>query len=93
MKYIEEIIKMKIYSRAFDAALGQIKQVETEMSVTFRSAVATISDLPTSDNAQGDARMAVDSDHLYVYVSGEWLDQGVYDVQDLLQERLMQSLS
>lgn len=84
---------MKIYSRAFDAELGQIKQVETEMEVKFRSAVATIADLPKSDNVSGDARMTVDTDHLYVYVGGEWLDQGVYDVGDLLQTALMQSLS
>jgi hypothetical protein len=84
---------MKIYTRVFDAALGQVKQVETEMEIQFRSAVATIADLPTSNNAEGDVRMVIDSDHLYVYLSGTWVDQGVYDVQDLLQEKLMQGLS
>jgi hypothetical protein len=84
---------MKIYTRAFDATLGQIKQVETEMDVQFRSSVATIADLPTSENAEGDVRMTIDSDHLYAYVNDAWIDQGVYDVADLLQERLMQELS
>jgi hypothetical protein len=84
---------MKIYTRQFDAALGQVKQVETEMEVTFRSAVASISSLPESNNVQGDVRMVIDTDHLYVYLSGTWVDQGVYDVQDLLQQKLMQELS
>jgi hypothetical protein len=84
---------MLIYSRIFNSALGQMVQVETEMVVAFRSSVATMADLPTENNVQGDVRMAIDNDHLYAYVSGAWLDQGVYDVQDLLQERLMQELS
>ena len=84
---------MKIYSRAFNAALGQIKQVETEMEVQFRSAVATVDNLPTSGNVSGDLRMAIDSDHLYAYVNSEWIDQGVFDVGDLLQTKLMQELS
>jgi hypothetical protein len=84
---------MKIYTRVFNSALGQVQQIETEVAVTFRSAVESISDLPTSDNASGDVRMAIDTDHLFAYVNGAWVDQGVYDVQDLLQERLMQGLS
>jgi hypothetical protein len=84
---------MIIYTRAFDSALGQVKQVETEMDVQFRSSVATMADLPTSDNVSGDVRLAIDTDHLFAYVNGAWADQGVYDVADLLQERLMQELS
>ena len=84
---------MKIYSRTFNSALGQVQQVETEMVVAFRSSVATVADLPTSDNVSGDVRMVIDSDHLFAYVNGVWADQGVYDVADLLQERLMQELS
>jgi len=84
---------MKIYTREFDAALGQIKLVGTDMTIQFRSAVPTIASLPTVDNAEGDVRMAIDSDHLYAFVNGVWVDQGVYDVSDLLQEKLMQSLS
>jgi hypothetical protein len=84
---------MIIYTRAFDSALGQVKQVETEMDVQFRSSVATMADLPTSDNVSGDVRLAIDTDHLFAYVNDAWVDQGVYDVADLLQERLMQELS
>ena len=84
---------MLIYTRAFDSALGQVKQVETEMEVSFRSAVASVTDLPTSNNAEGELRMTIDSDHLYAYVSGVWVDQGVFDVADLLQQKLMQELS
>lgn len=84
---------MKIYTRVFNAALGQEVKVETEMVINFRSAVSTISDLPSSNNTEGDARMTLDSDHLFVQLSGVWVDQGMFDVQDLLQERLMQELS
>jgi hypothetical protein len=84
---------MLIYTRAFDSVLGQVKQVETEIEVTFRSSVATIADLPTSDNVERDVRVCLDTDHLFVYLNGAWLDQGVYDISDLMQERLMQGLS
>ena len=84
---------MKIYTRVFDSALGQVKQVETEMEVSFRSAVASVTDLPTSNNAEGELRMTIDSDHLFVYVNDAWIDQGVYDVADLMQTKLMQELS
>jgi hypothetical protein len=84
---------MKIYTRAFNSALGQIKTVETEMTVSFRSAVATIADLPTSENSVGDVRVTLDTDHYFAYVGGTWVDQGVLDMGDLMQERLMQGLS
>jgi len=84
---------MKIYTRAFDSALGQVKQVETEMEVSFRSAVASVTDLPTSNNVSGDLRLTIDTDHLFAYVNGAWIDQGAFDVGDLLQTQLMQGLS
>jgi hypothetical protein len=84
---------MIIYTQVFYSALGQIKLVGTEMDVQYRSAVDTVADLPTSDNVAGDLRMILDSDHLYAYVGGVWVDQGVADIGDLLQERLMQGLS
>jgi hypothetical protein len=84
---------MLIVTREYNAALGQIKRVETEMEVTFRSSVATIADLPTSDNAEGDLRLCLDTDHLFAYVNGVFVDQGAYDMSDLMQERLMQGLS
>ena len=84
---------MLIYTRQFNSALGQVVQIETEMEVIFRSSVATIADLPTSDNVEGDLRLCLDTDHLFVYLNGAWLDQGAYDMSDLMQERLMQGLS
>ena len=82
---------MIVYKNGIDTETLQLKTIEIEMDVTLRSAVATIADLPTG--VEGDARMALDTDHLYISVADEWLDQGVLDVQDLLQERLMQELS
>jgi hypothetical protein len=84
---------MKIYTTEFNSRLGQMVQVETEMEVTWRSSVSSISELPTSGNINGDLRMCLDTDHLYVYINGVFIDQGVIDVGNLLQERLMQGLS
>jgi len=84
---------MLIYTRVFDSSLGQIKQASAEMEVVFRSSVATIADLPTSNNVEGDLRLCLDSDHLFVYLNSAWIDQGILDMGDLIQERLMQGLS
>jgi len=67
--------------------------VSDSTTMIFKEAVASVSNLPSTGNSTGDARMALDTDHLYISVADEWLDQGVLDVQDLLQERLMQELS
>ncbi len=84
---------MKIYTREFNALLGQNIQIETEMEINFRSSVATQTDLPISGNTERDVRVCIDTDHLHVYLNGKWVDQGVYDMSDLMQERLMQGLS
>lgn len=84
---------MIIYTQVFDASLGQIQVVGTETTVQYKSAVDSVADLPTSDNVAGDLRMVLDTDHFYAYVGGVWVDQGVIDIGDLLQERLMQGLS
>jgi hypothetical protein len=84
---------MKIYTRQFNSELGQMIQVETEMDIVYRSAVATIADLPSSENIELDARVCLDTDHLHVYLNGSWVDQGVLDMGDLMQDRLMQGLS
>lgn len=84
---------MKISLKFFEPALGQFRQIETEMDVKFRSMVEKISDLPTLDTSTGDLRMVRDTKHIYVSYNGQWIDQGVYETQDLLEERLMQALS
>jgi len=84
---------MKVYKVGIDSNKLQYKPIEVEMEIQYRSAVETVADLPTSDNVEGDARIALDNNHLYVYLNSEWLDQGAYDVMDLVQERLMQGLS
>jgi len=84
---------MLVYTREFDAILGQMKQVVTEVTTQYKSSVQTIADLPTSENIQGDVRFILENDHQYVYINGEWIDQGVADLGDLLQQALMQMLS
>ena len=84
---------MKINLKVYEPALGQIRQFQVEMDVKFRSMVSTFSEMPTIELAEGDAVMVVDTRHLYVYVSNEWVDQGVYEINDLLIENLMQEIS
>ena len=84
---------MLIYKNGIDTEKLQFKAVVTEIDVAFRSAVSTIADLPTSDNVEGDLRLCLDTDHLFAFVGGVFVDQGVLDMGDLMQERLMQGLS
>jgi hypothetical protein len=84
---------MKIQLKVYEPALGQIREIETEMEVQFRSMVDSAINLPTLDVSTGDLIMVQDTKHLYAYVNGVWLDQGVYDVKDLLTDKLTQVLS
>jgi len=84
---------MKVYKVGIDSNKLQYKPIAVEMEIQYRSAVEAVADLPTSDNVEGDARIVLDNNHLYVYLNSEWLDQGAYDVMDLVRERLMQELS
>lgn len=83
---------MKIYTRAYDAALGQVKMTEQEIEVIFKSSVNTMADLPT-DDAENTVRYAYDINHLYCYKNGTWHDQGTFDFSDALIEKLTQGLS
>ena len=84
---------MIIKTRVFNPALGQFRLTETEVEVTFKSAINTPAELAFVNAAQGDACFSLDNNHLYVYVNGAFVDTGVFDVADLLEERLFQSLS
>jgi hypothetical protein len=84
---------MIIQTRVFDAALGQFKRVNTEVEIRFRESVNVPSELASVEVAEGDARFSLDNNHLYVYVNGAFVDSGVFDVADLLESRLFQSLS
>jgi hypothetical protein len=82
---------MTIYTTVY--LNGQLKRVPTEVEIVWKSSIDTAAHLPTSGNFARDARYAIDSNHLYVYLNGKWNDTGVFDVADLLEERLMQGLS
>jgi hypothetical protein len=84
---------MLIITKVFEPALGQIKVIETEMEVKFLSMVDSATDFPTLDIESGNAVMVKDTKHLFVYLNGIWNDQGVYDVKDLLNDRLTQVIS
>jgi hypothetical protein len=82
---------MLIYTTTY--VNGQLKRVSTEVAIVWKSSIDTAANLPTSGNTAADARYAIDSNHLYVYLNNKWNDTGVFDVADLLEERLMQGLS
>jgi hypothetical protein len=84
---------MKIQLKTFEPSLGQYIFSEMEINLSFKSMVESVTDLPTTDIANYDAVMVRDTKHIFIYINGQWIDQGVYDVQDLLIEKLMQSLS
>jgi hypothetical protein len=44
--------------------------------MTFKEGVATASALPPTGNTQGDARIANDTGHLYIWDGSTWVDQG-----------------
>lgn len=83
---------MLIYTRAFDASKGQVITSSQELDVTFKSSVNTKADLPM-DDADNTVRYAYDNNHLYCKVNGTWLDQGVFDLSDMIVERTTQQLS
>jgi len=84
---------MTVQLKVYEPALGQFSIIDVEMDVRFRSMIDSSEDFPTLDTAIGDAIMVRDTKHLYVYVNDMWVDQGVYDIQDLLSNSLMQVLS
>jgi hypothetical protein len=84
---------MKIYIKQFNARIGQFEQLVFDIDVNFKSSVDTSLDLPISNNVYGDVRMVLDTDHLYAYINNQWVDQGVFDIGDLIQANLMQALS
>ena len=67
---------MGIYRQKFNALSGQFNLVSSSTVMTFKDGVATASALPPTGNTQGDARIANDTGHLYVWDGTTWVDQG-----------------
>jgi hypothetical protein len=67
---------------------GQLQLIPTNIVLAFKAGVATQANLPLISNAKGDARIANDSGHLYVWsieaatgLLTDWVDAG--DIVDL----------
>jgi hypothetical protein len=84
---------MQISLKVYEPFFGQFRQIQTEIDIQFRSMVDSVSDLPILDTSTGDLRMVRENKHIYVSYNGEWIDQGVFDTEDLKEYRLMQALS
>jgi hypothetical protein len=72
---------MGIYKQKFNPVSGQFNLVSSSTVMTFKEGVATASALPPTGNTQGDARIANDTGHLYIWDGSTWVDQG--DIIDL----------
>lgn len=83
---------MKIYTKQYNVALGQMVTIEEEVAINIKSGVETYADLPSND-ADNTARYLFENGHLCVKRGAEWIDQGVFDLGLLLAERTMQELS
>lgn len=74
--------QVTLTSKAYNPSLGQFITTYTEVTATFRSAVATKSLLPLISNLLYDARITLDDNHLYCWNGTSWIDVGVNDVYD-----------
>ena len=79
---------MAEYKAILNYFTGQFQLVPTNVVLAFKAGVATQANLPLTGNAKGDARIANDTGHLYVWSidasSGlltDWVDAG--DIVDL----------
>jgi len=79
---------MAEFKQKFNIRTGQWNLVPNNIVLAFKAGVATYTDLPLTENTKGDARIANDTGHLYVWSidasSGlltDWVDAG--DIVDL----------
>jgi len=79
---------MSEYKAKLNPFTGQLQLVSTNVVLAFKAGVASQASLPLTGNAKGDARLANDTGHLYVWsidaTSGlltDWSDAG--DIVDL----------
>lgn len=67
---------MGLYKQKYNPVSKQFNLVSSATVMVFKDGVATASALPPSGNSIGDARIANDTGHLYVWDGTQWVDQG-----------------
>ena len=72
---------MTLFKKKINPFTGKFDYVFKGNLVSFKAGVATVGDLPSSGNIEGDARVANDTGHLYIWDGSAWQDQG--DVIDI----------
>jgi hypothetical protein len=78
---------MGIYKQKFNPLSGQFNLVSTATSMTFKEAVASEVNLPSTGNNTNDARITNDTGHLYIWDGTQWVDQG--DIIDLTWDSIV----
>lgn len=80
---------MGFYKSKINKFTGVLQQVFNGKIVSIKAAVLTSADLPLSGNSKGEARIATDTGHLYIWTSdsasgdlSDWDDQG--DIIDVV---------
>ncbi len=71
----------KVKLNPFTGLLQFVLDETSVDSLTFKSGVATVGDLPPAGNTKNDARITNDTGNLYVWDGSNWIDQG--DIIDL----------
>lgn len=84
---------MLVTSKVWNAALGQMVTVTTNMNVKMKSAVASYSNLANVAKHAGDGRVTLDTKHLYVCNGTTWLCQGHIELDDEMLNVLIQEIS
>jgi hypothetical protein len=72
---------MGLFKQKFNPLSAQFNLVPTTTAIVFKEAVASVSNLPSTGNTIGDARITNDTGHLYIWDGSAWVDQG--DIIDL----------
>ena len=69
------------YKNIINPFSGTLQKIFKGNLVVFKEGVATLGDLPSSGNLEGDARITNDNGHLHIWDDSTWQDQG--DIVDI----------
>ena len=77
---------MSLYKQKYNPLAHALNLVPATTAVTFKEAVPTFADLPSTGNIKGDGRITNDTGHLYMWDGTAWQDQG--DIVDITWDAL-----
>jgi len=80
---------MALFRKKLNIFTGTFDYIFKGNLVSFKEGVATVGDLPSSGNVEGDARITNDTGHLYIWDGSTWQDEGdIIDIKwDALEDK------